>query len=84
VDADNLSMMEWKVGNPIVDPEPELDQAIAALSPEQRKLLELRARRRLQEDMGDISREGDALWRSVFPDYFRLAVSEWLAEGATS
>ena len=63
------------------DPEPEIDKAIATLTPDQRRLLELRARQRLQEDMGEISREGDALWRSVFPDYFRLAVSEWLAEG---
>lgn len=62
-------------------PEPEIDKAIATLSPDQRRLLELRARDRLQEDMGGISREGDALWKSVYPDYFRLAVSEWLAEG---
>lgn len=74
--------MEPKVVNPMSDPEPEIDKAIASLSPEQRKLLELRARQRLKEDMGDISREGDALWRSVFPDYFRLVVSEWLAERA--
>jgi hypothetical protein len=66
------------------DPEPEIDNAIATLTPEQRRLLELRARQRLQEDMGGISREGDALWKSVFPDYFRLAVSEWLAEGPTA
>jgi hypothetical protein len=62
------------------NPEPQIDQAIARLTPEQKSVLEMRARVRLQEDMGDISREGDALWRNAFPDYFRLAVSEWLAE----
>jgi hypothetical protein len=61
------------------DPEPELDKAIAQLTPEQKVALEMRARARLREDLGDMSREGDALWQSVFPDYFRLAVSEWLA-----
>jgi hypothetical protein len=44
----------------------------------------MRARVRLQEDMGDISREGDALWRNAYPDYFRLAVSEWLAERSSA
>jgi hypothetical protein len=66
------------------NPEPQIDQAIARLTPEQKSVLEMRARVRLQEDMGDISREGDALWRNAFPDYFRLAVSEWLAERSTA
>jgi hypothetical protein len=61
------------------DPEPELDKAIARLTPEQKSALECRARARLREDLGEMSREGDALWQSVFPDYFRLVVSEWLA-----
>jgi hypothetical protein len=68
----------------MTNPEPQIDQAIASLTPEQRSVLEMRARLRLKEDMGDISREGDALWRNAFPDYFRLAVSEWLAEGSSS
>src|SRR5262249_46838655 len=45
----------------MTNPEPQIDQAIASLTPEQRSVLEMRARLRLKEDMGDISREGDAL-----------------------